>query len=278
MLRSLVGSEMCIRDRSQVDGHPSNLTVFAYGQTGSGKTYTMVPIYNRIAWEAVTACDSSASTQLSISFFEIYCSKVLDLLADRAVVRTLEDAKGQVQVAGLVEVPVEDMEQAAGIIARGQDSRVTHANAVHEQSSRSHAVLQLLLRDSTSGSLILTLTLTLGISGKLVGKLVLVDLAGSERASETLSDDKATRHEGAEINKSLLALKECIRAMGRGDKHQQFRGSKLTQILRDGLVGKRSRAVMIAALSPASGSTEHTLNTLRYADRLKEIGLRRQSA
>ena len=108
--------------------------------------------------------------------------------------------------------------------------------------------------------------------GTLLGKLVLVDLAGSERAQETQSDDKATRHEGAEINKSLLALKECIRALGRGDSHKGFRGSKLTQILRDGLTGRRSRAVMIAALSPGSGSVEHTLNTLRYADRLKEIG------
>ena len=133
-----------------------------------------------------------------------------------------------------------------------------------------------------------------GFVGRLLGKLVLVDLAGSERAAETLSDDKATRHEGAEINKSLLALKECIRALGRGDKHKQFRGSKLTQVLRDGLSGQHSRAVMIAALSPAAKNTEHTcvstrvlasprpayanmnrasrINTLRYADRLKEIG------
>ena len=97
-----------------------------------------------------------------------------------------------------------------------------------------------------------------GFVGRLLGKLVLVDLAGSERAAETLSDDKATRHEGAEINKSLLALKECIRALGRGDKHKQFRGSKLTQVLRDGLSGQHSRAVMIAALSPAAKNTEHT--------------------
>lgn len=108
-----------------------------------------------------------------------------------------------------------------------------------------------------------------------MGKIVLVDLAGSERAAETLSDDKATRIEGAEINKSLLALKECIRALDSGASHTPFRGSKLTQVLRDGLVSDTSRAVMIAAASPSAGCAEHTLNTLRYADRLKGISGKR---
>ena len=93
----------------------------------------------------------------------------------------------------------------------------------------------------------------------------LVDLAGSEKASETLSDDKETRREGAEINKSLLALKECIRAMDRGSSFTPFRGSKLTQILKDGFVGRRSSCVMIACVSPSSACCEHTLNTARYA-------------
>ena len=82
-----------------------------------------------------------------------------------------------------------------------------------------------------------------GFVGRLLGKLVLVDLAGSERAAETLSDDKATRHEGAEINKSLLALKECIRAMDLDSLHLPFRGSKLTQVLKDSFIGN-SRTVM----------------------------------
>jgi len=77
--------------------------------------------------------------------------------------------------------------------------------------------------------------------------------------------------EGAEINKSLLALKECIRALGRKGAHLPFRASKLTQVLRDSFIGEKSRTCMIAMISPGMSSCEHSLNTLRYADRVKEL-------
>lgn len=83
---------------------------------------------------------------------------------------------------------------------------------------------------------------------------------------------KSTRMEGAEINKSLLALKECVRALDRGAGHVPFRQSKLTQLLRDSFLSESSKTIMIATVSPWSESSNHTLNTLRYADRLKEIG------
>ena len=78
--------------------------------------------------------------------------------------------------------------------------------------------------------------------------------------------------EGAEINKSLLALKECIRAMDDNAFHVPFRASKLTLVLRDSFINKngRSKIIMIACISPGSNSADHTLNTLRYADRLKD--------
>jgi kinesin family protein 2/24 len=76
--------------------------------------------------------------------------------------------------------------------------------------------------------------------------------------------------DGAEINKSLLALKECIRALDQNKNHTPFRGSKLTQVLKDSFVGN-SKTTMIANISPALGCCEHTLNTLRYADRVKEL-------
>ena len=85
-----------------------------------------------------------------------------------------------------------------------------------------------------------------------------------------MDTNRQTRIDGAEINKSLLALKECIRALDLDKKHTPFRGSKLTQVLKDSLTGN-SKTTMIANVGPGSLSCEHTLNTLRYADRVKEL-------
>ena len=102
-----------------------------------------------------------------------------------------------------------------------------------------------------------------------VGKISFIDLAGSERGADTFDNNRQTRLEGAEINKSLLALKECIRALDSDARHVPFRGSKLTAVLRDSFVGETARTVMIANISPTASCVEHTLNTLRYADRVK---------
>lgn len=99
---------------------------------------------------------------------------------------------------------------------------------------------------------------------------------GSERAQETQSNDRERRAEGAEINKSLLALKECIRALDArksgSDNHVPFRTSKLTLVLRDSFISKsdKSKIIMIACVGPSLSSTNHTINTLRYSDRLKD--------
>jgi kinesin family protein 2/24 len=95
-------------------------------------------------------------------------------------------------------------------------------------------------------------------------------LAGSERAADVVDQNKQTRFDGAEINKSLLALKECIRALDQDKRHTPFRGSKLTQVLKDSFVGQ-CKTLMIGCISPCAMSCEHTLNTLRYADRVKEL-------
>lgn len=85
-----------------------------------------------------------------------------------------------------------------------------------------------------------------------------------------MDQNKQTKVDGSEINKSLLALKECIRALDNGKGHIPFRGSKLTMILKDSFVGF-CKTVMIGTLSPNSSASENTMNTLRYADRVKEL-------
>lgn len=240
-------------------GLRGGLTVFAYGQTGSGKTFTM----RALCSSAVGALVSGAvagGLHASVSAFEIYMNKVHDLLANRAEVRMLEDGGHELQVVGLTERPVACVGDVEVAMAETERVRTTAANAVHSDSSRSHAVVQLTLRSP---------------SGRLHARLSLVDLAGSERAAETQTDGQATRLEGAEINKSLLALKECIRAAGRNAEHVPYRGSLLTRALRGCFEGGCSRwrhhTVVIATISPALANADHSLNTLRYAARLKEL-------
>lgn len=127
-------------------------------------------------------------------------------------------------------------------------------NSANSDSSRSHAILQISLKEGK----------------KLFGKISFIDLAGNERGADHMDMDKQTRIDGAEINKSLLSLKECIRALDQGKGHTPFRGSKLTMVLKDSFVGF-CRTVMIGNVSPSSASSENTLNTLRYADRVKEL-------
>lgn len=85
-----------------------------------------------------------------------------------------------------------------------------------------------------------------------------------------MDQNKQTKIDGAEINKSLLALKECIRALDQGKGHTPFRGSKLTMVLKDSFVGF-CKTVMIGNVSPNVTSAQNTMNTLRYADRVKEL-------
>lgn len=134
--------------------------------------------------------------------------------------------------------------------------RTTHATEANDTSSRSHAICQIMLRDKDTG--------------KLRGKLSLVDLAGSERGSDTKSHNRERRTESSEINTSLLALKECIRALGSSSKHVPYRASKLTLILKDCFTSAMAMTTMIATVSPGASSADHTINTLRYADRIKE--------
>ncbi|GMQ06547.1 hypothetical protein CsSME_00051090 [Camellia sinensis var. sinensis] len=240
-------------------------TCFAYGQTGNGKTYTMQPLPLKASQDIFRLMNHTYRNQgfqLFVSFFEIYGGKVFDLLNDRKKLCMREDGKQQVCIVGLQEYRVSKVETIKELIERGNATRSTGTTGANEESSRSHAILQLAIKRPVDGND--------SKPARVIGKLSFIDLAGSERGADTTDNDKQTRIEGAEINKSLLALKECIRALDNDQGHIPFRGSKLTEVLRDSFVGD-SRTVMISCISPNSGSCEHTLNTLRYADRVKSL-------
>ncbi|XP_060608584.1 kinesin-like protein KIF2A isoform X4 [Ruditapes philippinarum] len=251
-------------------------TCFAYGQTGSGKTHTMGGEFSggrgqqecakgiyclaaRDVFKLLHTKFKKLDLIVGSSFFEIYSGKVFDLLNKKQKLRVLEDHKSQVQVVGLKEETISSADDVLRLVAHGNNVRTSGVTSANQHSSRSHAVFQIILRKKNTN--------------KLYGKFSLIDLAGNERGQDTKSSDRQTRMEGAEINKSLLALKECIRALGRkAGAYLPFRASKLTQVLRDSFIGDNSRTCMISMVSPGMGCCEHTLNTLRYADRVKELG------
>mmetsp|Transcript_2395 Transcript_2395/g.7443 ORF Transcript_2395/g.7443 Transcript_2395/m.7443 type:complete len:746 (-) Transcript_2395:596-2833(-) len=262
-------------------------TCFAYGQTGSGKTYTMEPLPLRAAEDIFLVAQTVPEFRditLHVSCFEIYGGKVFDLLGGRARLEVREDARRRVQVVGLKEVQIKCMDDLSRLCQHAACARSTGSTGANDESSRSHSVMTFAVKTLKAGGRSTSrmaeeerISRQVGVasskseSSATVGKLSFIDLAGSERGADTYENDKQTRLEGAEINKSLLALKECIRALDMDAGHVPFRGSKLTSVLRDSFVGKRARTVMIANVSPCSSSCEHTLNTLRYADRVKEM-------
>lgn len=252
-------------------------TCFAYGQTGSGKTHTMggafsgrdqdcsKGIYSLVAQDVFLLLKTSVYKKLDLkvygTFFEIYGGKVYDLLNWKKKLQVLEDGNQQIQVVGLQEQEVCCVEDVLNLVELGNSCRTSGQTSVNAHSSRSHAVFQIILKSR----------------GKLHGKFSLVDLAGNERGADTAKVNRQRQLEGAEINKSLLALKECIRALGQNKSHTPFRASKLTQVLRDSFIGQNSFTCMIATISPGMASCENTLNTLRYANRVKELTLNLRS-
>ncbi|XP_077376636.1 uncharacterized protein LOC144018415 isoform X2 [Festucalex cinctus] len=238
-------------------------TCFAFGQTGAGKTHTMMgSTAGEAGLYALAAQDifahllaTRSPLQVYVSFCEIYCRQVYDLLNNRTRLFVREDGNNVVHITGICDVRVESVNSLMKVISQGLAVRAQRVSGVNPLSSRSHALLQIQLRSPHQ---------------EIIGRMWFIDLAGSERASDTTVTDWQTRMEGAEINQSLLALKECIRSLDQEQRHTPFRQSKLTQVLKDSFVGN-SMTCMIANISPGSVATEHTLNTLRYADRVKEL-------
>lgn len=294
-------------------------TCFAYGQTGSGKTFTMMEkktgiyvlaakdIFQNIDYmekygpqnlvDKLRGCRENVNAKMRLppvgieaytAFFEIYGGNLYDLLNDRNKLFAREDTKGKVNVAGLRELRITSVDELFRYIDAGLTSRATGTTSANADSSRSHAILQIILRhppkeddlrmynyklQQVREGTIPQEDLPERPKGREFGKISFIDLAGSERAADTMNSDRQTRMEGAEINKSLLSLKECIRALDMQSGHKPFRGSKLTMVLKDSFIGE-ARTVMIANISPTNKSSENTLNTLHYSDRVKELSTR----
>ena len=258
--------------------YKSKIACFAYGQTGSGKTFTMMggkQGYNKgnnspksfsvnlgmylLAGYDIFQILSNDSKfngfKILISFYEIYCDKLYDLLNKKNKLETREDKKHNINIVGLIEKKVNSINELMEIISFGLSQRTVGKTGANSDSSRSHGIIQIRIINNLD---------------KEHGKITFIDLAGSEREVDKINVNKKTRIDGAEINKSLLALKECIRSLEQEKSHTPFRGSKLTIVLRDSFIGD-CKILMIANISPGNNSSDHTLNTLRYADRVKEL-------
>ncbi|XP_042858518.1 kinesin-related protein 13-like [Penaeus japonicus] len=246
-----------------------NCSVFAYGATGAGKTFTMLgkpecpgitfltlmELYRRIE-----EIKEEKTCEVGISYLEVYNETVRDLLKPGKALNVQETGQ-HVQVQGLSFHKPKDADDLMQMLACGNQNRSQHPTDANAESSRSHAVFQIFVRQQDRTANVK--------SNVAIAKLSMIDLAGSERGSAT-GFRGARFREGANINKSLLALGNCINALADGQKHIPYRDSKLTRLLKDS-IGGNCRSVMIAAISPASTTFEDTFNTLRYANRAKTI-------
>ncbi|KAM9481947.1 kinesin-like protein KIF1A isoform 6-T6 [Clarias gariepinus] len=280
-----IGEEMLLH---AFEGY--NVCIFAYGQTGAGKSYTMMGkqekdqqgIIPQLCEDLFTKIndsntDNSMSYSVEVSYMEIYCERVRDLLnpKNKGNLRVREHPLLGPYVEDLSKLAVMSYNDIQDLMDSGNKARTVAATNMNETSSRSHAVFNIIFTQKRHDS-------ETDNTSEKVSKISLVDLAGSERADSTGA--KGTRlKEGANINKSLTTLGKVISALAEVDSGSNknkkkkkvesfipYRDSVLTWLLRENL-GGNSRTAMVAALSPADINYDETLSTLRYADRAKQI-------
>ncbi|XP_038965106.1 kinesin-like protein KIF1B isoform X14 [Rattus norvegicus] len=278
-----IGKEMLLH---AFEGY--NVCIFAYGQTGAGKSYTMmgkqeesqagiIPQLCEELFEKINDnCNEDMSYSVEVSYMEIYCERVRDLLnpKNKGNLRVREHPLLGPYVEDLSKLAVTSYTDIADLMDAGNKARTVAATNMNETSSRSHAVFTIVFTQKKQDP-------ETNLSTEKVSKISLVDLAGSERADSTGA--KGTRlKEGANINKSLTTLGKVISALAEVDNCTSkskkkkktdfipYRDSVLTWLLRENL-GGNSRTAMVAALSPADINYDETLSTLRYADRAKQI-------
>ncbi|KAI9284931.1 hypothetical protein BC943DRAFT_352770 [Umbelopsis sp. AD052] len=277
-----------------------NVTILAYGQTGSGKTYSMgtsfdngihreeqgiVPRFISDLYQQMEAQKSQSPDfqyQISVSFLELYNEDLIDLLnrqpnqrrrsalgmppPDSIEVSIREDVFGNIYWSGVREEPCADPEELLSLLQKGSLCRTTGSTDMNAVSSRSHAIFTVTLKQQSPS------TEENNQVSSLISKFHFVDLAGSERLKRTNAQGERAK-EGISINSGLLALGNVISALGdesRRAAHVPYRDSKLTRLLQDSL-GGNSQTLMLACISPADTNFMETLNTLKYANRARNI-------
>uniref|UniRef100_H3AXC7 Kinesin family member 4 n=1 Tax=Latimeria chalumnae TaxID=7897 RepID=H3AXC7_LATCH len=259
-----------------------NATVLAYGQTGSGKTFSMggtytaeqedeptVGVIPRVIVMLFREVEQRKDFEflLKVSYLEVYNEEILDLLYishdKSSQINIREDPKEGIKIVGLTERDVVCAMDIVQCLEQGNNARTVASTAVNSQSSRSHAIFTIVIEQRKK----------VDKNHRFCSKLHLVDLASSQRQKKTKEGD--CLKEGININWGLLALGNVISALGEeGNKggfvSYSLGDSKLTHLLQ-GSLGGNSHTLMIACVSPADSKMEETLNTLRYADRVRKI-------
>ncbi|XP_075252717.1 kinesin-like protein KIF27 [Convolutriloba macropyga] len=262
-----------------------NGTIFAYGQTGSGKTHTIEGESDEVSQMGIIPrsidfifkeIDSLQVEHLhnysvKVSFIEIYKEELHDLLDSESYpfknLHIREDEKGNTTVVNAREICCSSAEEVLAYAEQGATMRRTEATQMNERSSRSHSIFTLILerRGETKSKLTSEVDC-------LSSKIHFVDLAGSERASKTGNIGERFK-ESIHINTGLLALGNVISALSdqkRKSGHIPYRDAKITRLLKDSL-GGNSNTVMITCVSPTFNNFDESLNSLKYANRAKNI-------
>ncbi|NXE26267.1 KIF27 protein, partial [Ardeotis kori] len=270
-----------------------NATVFAYGQTGSGKTYTIggghiasvaedekgiIPRAIQELFQHISE-NRNIDFYVKVSYIEVYKEEVRDLLELETSVKELhirEDEKGNTVIVGAKEFQVECADEVISLLESGNAARHTGTTQMNEHSSRSHAVFTISICQKQSAESQKNTDAAQDSSWKSVqiiaSKFHFVDLAGSERVTKTGNTGERFK-ESIQINSGLLALGNVISALGdpkRKSVHIPYRDAKITRILKDSL-GGNAKTVMITCISPSSSDFDESLNSLKYANRAKNI-------
>ncbi|CAN4097012.1 unnamed protein product [Withania somnifera] len=257
---------------SVLDGY--NVCIFAYGQTGTGKTFTMEGTeesrgvnYRTLEelFRIIEERKNAVYYEISVSVLEVYNEQIRDLLVSGSQqgVKRLEikqDGEGMHHVPGLVEAPVNNMDEVWETLRTGSNARAVGSTNANEHSSRSHCIHCVIVKGENL------------LNGECTrSKLWLIDLAGSERIAKTEVQGERLK-ETQNINRSLSALGDVISSLATKSAHIPFRNSKLTHLLQDSLGGD-SKTLMFVQISPNENDLGESLCSLNFASRVRGVEL-----